>query len=749
LSSRVATPILLFLAAIGVRLLSWHSVFQQGGVYFNGNDAYYHLRRIRYSIDHFPEVLEFDPLINFPAGAQAIWPPTFDWLIAAALRLVPGIEQTDPFEPLVALIPPIVGAGTVLIVYFMGLRFFSRSVAIVSAISMVVLPAHSLYSRLGALDHHFLVAAVIAVMLMLAMSLFREDFSSASVAEGDRRKFALSVGLGLSIAAAVLIWPGSLLQVGVLQIAMVVRLATAPRLEAAKFWALRFAVVHGVACLAVYPMSAGNEWALWGALSPVVLSDFQPLYFGVAAACFGTLAVVWRRGWGADTRSRRLVSSGMVGSMLLIGLFFAIPDLGSAISDALSWFAKDEEFQSVVNESVPLFGGIKGTSRALAFLGGFVYIVPFAVLYFAWQFRERAEVLLLLGWGLALFLTTLVQWRFMNSYSIAHCLLIGITLDSAAGFLRPRLVALRASRGTALASVAALLAIGIVLAAFVPPVQSYRLHFENVGRSLRGEEVVPTGTPIHTRFVADAARFLRDNSPPPEQARYSVLGPWGDGHILKYVGARAIVQDNFGDDVAPENFVRAEQYFSARDEASALEAISPLATRYVLVRSTGSGHSHGYAPDSLFSRLYHLRGSRGQPPGVKGQYSLAAASLGRHRLIYQSAPLHEGDSRAYVMLFEIVTGAKLVGHAEPGAIVRIGLGIKPRAGRRFTYSDRAVADSDGEYMIRLPYPNEPFSSDIESGDHYTLRIGEQSVEVVVSESAVLEGSQIDAPAFER
>jgi hypothetical protein len=101
------------------------------------------------------------------------------------------------------------------------------------------------------------------------------------------------------------------------------------------------------------------------------------------------------------------------------------------------------------------------------------------------------------------------------------------------------------------------------------------------------------------------------------------------------------------------------------------------------------------------------------------------------------------------MLFEIVAGAKLVGHAEPGAVVRIGLGIKPRVGRRFTYSDRVVADSDGEYMIRLPYPNEPFSPDIESGDHYTLRIGEQSIEVVVSESAVVDGSQIDAPVFER
>jgi hypothetical protein len=101
------------------------------------------------------------------------------------------------------------------------------------------------------------------------------------------------------------------------------------------------------------------------------------------------------------------------------------------------------------------------------------------------------------------------------------------------------------------------------------------------------------------------------------------------------------------------------------------------------------------------------------------------------------------------MLFEIVEGAELVGHADPGAVVRIELGIKPQTGRRFTYSDRVVANSDGEYRIRLPYPNEPFSSDVESGDHYTVRIGKRSVAVVVSESEVSEGSQIDTPAFER
>jgi asparagine N-glycosylation enzyme membrane subunit Stt3 len=743
---RVATPVLLFLAAIGVRMLAWHSVFQQSGVYPNGNDAYYHFRRIRYSIDHFPKVLDFDQWINFPNGAQPIWSPTFDWLMAAWHRCIPGIDEPNQLERFAVLVPPVIGALTVLVVFFVGLRFFSRRVALIAAASMAILPAHSIYSRLGAVDHHVLVAAVVAVMLALAMSLFRAQSGRATDRDGSPST-ALSIGLGLSIAAAVLVWPGSLLHVAVLQVAMVIQLLCAADLASARLRARQFAIVHVVSALAVYPMSAGNEWVLWGGLSPVVLSNFQPLYFLIASICFASLGVMWRFGLGASTRLARLVSSGLLGAALLIGILISLPDLRSAIFDALSWFAKDESFQAVVNESAPLFGGARGSARALAFLGGFVYFVPLAVVYFGWRSRERAEVLLLLGWGFALFLATLVQWRFMNSFAIAYCLLIGVAFDSAARALRSRLSGV-SSLGPRWVSAATALILGaITLVAFAAPLQSYRLHFENVGRSLRGEDPVAVGALVHTRFVADVARFIRDNSPTFEEAQYSVLGPWGDGHILKYVAERAIVQDNFGDDVAPENFALAEQYFSSRDESTALGIVSPLKTRYVLVRSTGSGHSEGYAPDSLFRRLYRLNGSRGPASGGHGSHAGSTDALGQHRLIYQSAPLREGGLRPYCMLFEIVEGARLVGRAEPGDVVRVRLEVEPKSGRPFTYTARTITDPAGDYAIRLPYSNESVTPDIEVGGHYDIRIGSKNAEVTVSEAAVQEGSQIAGPSF--
>ena len=748
---RLATPALLFLTALVVRLLSWHSVYQSGGVYPNGNDAYYHLRRIRYTLENFPEVLRFDPLMNFPDGGQSIWPPTFDWLVAAILLGLPGLDLSGGFERFAVWFPPILGAFTIVLVYALALRFFSRTVAVAAALAMAILPAHSLYSRLGALDHHVLVAMVIVAMLGFAMALVREESTESAGSppseSSHRDRLGQSVGLGLSIGFAVLVWPGSLLQIGLLQIGLVVRLLTAESATQAVVWVRRFALVHLVAFVVVLPMSVGNHWELWGTFSPVVLSNFQPTYFLAASLCFSMLGRIWRLGAGEWTRTTRLTSAVLVGCGLVGGIFLAVPDLFAAISEALSWFAKDEEFQSVVNESIPLFGGERGSARAESFLGRFVYLAPLAMAYYVWQFRHRAEVLLLLGWGSALFMVTLVQWRFMNSYSIVHCLLIGLVAESLYGELKKRLV------GPAQKMLLTVGALAVLAFVFMPSVQSYGLHYTNFGRAFRGEPTIAIGAQHQAKMIARAAQFLKEHSPggdsPFLEPEYSVLGPWGDGHILKTIGERAVVQDNFGDDVAPENFARAEDYFAAKNESRALELLAPAKARYVLVRSTGSGHSHRYSYESLFGRLYRLRGNRHTQLESTGEDFVVEDSLARHRLIYQSPPLDEKNSRPFVMIFEIVPGAEIVGRATPNSIVTASLDISPKEGSRFSYSASATTNEAGIYAIRLPYSNQALSPNVRIGSHYTMRAGRNQGFLVIPESAILSGRRLEGPRLEK
>jgi len=62
---RLAAPVSLFLLAFAIRCLPWRTVFGVPGTerpIFFGNDAYYHMRRIAWSLAHYPGALGFDPI---------------------------------------------------------------------------------------------------------------------------------------------------------------------------------------------------------------------------------------------------------------------------------------------------------------------------------------------------------------------------------------------------------------------------------------------------------------------------------------------------------------------------------------------------------------------------------------------------------------------------------------------------------------------------------------------------------------
>ena len=103
--ARWLAPTALFVAALAIRALPWRTVFVGDTVLLFDHDAYYHLRRIVWSVVHFPRVLDFDSYLNFPEGARAIWTPCFDWLVAllalpfAEPRQLASIERVAVWAP--------------------------------------------------------------------------------------------------------------------------------------------------------------------------------------------------------------------------------------------------------------------------------------------------------------------------------------------------------------------------------------------------------------------------------------------------------------------------------------------------------------------------------------------------------------------------------------------------------------------------------------------------------------------------
>lgn len=755
---RLGLPLALFAVALALRLSPWQGVFHSGRIGAHNSDAYYHLRRIQYAIDHFPGFLSFDPFINFPHGGQAIWPPTFDWLVALVLRVLVGPGDPDAAERCAMWVPAVLGATTVVLAYFLGRRFFSQGVAVLSAIFLSLLPAHFWYSQLGFVDHHAAVALLSLCLLWAGMRLSGQTPESEGFDWDGMRRAA---PLGLAMGLALLVWPGSLIHIAIAQVALVALMLTAPNRSQAVVWARRFAFVHLLALVIVVPMSAGNEWLRWGSFSPVVLSNFQPVYLAAAASTFWLCSEVWKRWSSCQERLVRLGVAALLGASLVGLLFSLMPELRVGAVDAWTWFTRDEEFQALVAESAPLLYSSSGVNWIYprVSLSAFVYLAPLALAWVGWRHRGtgRADRWFFLWWCAALFVATLNQRRFMNSYAIPHALLMAYSILALYHAVGRRIGSLESnipSESEPASESGAgwglrLLATALVLAMLSPTFAPYELHFENLARALKGQAPHPSRTLRSYRLVENAARWLRENSPPLRGPGYSVLGPWGDGHIIRYLADRPVMQDNFGDDVAKENFELAERYFAAMSEDEALKVLFEARVRYVELRSVGSGHGSGYKPGSLFTRLFTLNGSLGQVGDKSTGERKQVSALRSHRLIYESAPLIPGKANAkpYCRLFEVVSGARVVGQARAGSVVEVRLELESRHGGRFDYKAASRADAEGHYALRLPYSNDGFRSGIRVADSYRLTVDEQVKRLVVSEVAVREGLEVRGPDF--
>jgi asparagine N-glycosylation enzyme membrane subunit Stt3 len=739
-STRILLPGTLGLLAFGLRVLPWPTVLAPQGVFFPEPDAYYHLRRIAYSVAKFPAVLETDSYINFPTGAKPIWTPLFDWLLALGLWTIPTTRSDEALEWILAWVPPLLGALCVLALTALSRRDFGERVALLAGALLAVLPAHFWYSQLGFLDHHVAVALASVIVLWALLATLRSEALRPALA------------LGAALGAALLLWPGCLLEVALVATALSMRVLRTADPTLARTRARRFAAVFAIAALLVAPLGLASEWPRWGELSPLVLSRFQPLLLAAAALWLAALAELWRWNGVPASAVGRLVAVGGVGAALALLLVALAPELPAGLADAWAWLARREEFQAVVAESAPLLASQRSARVAGRLLTPLVWITPALLAALVWLARRRGPWpagAVVAGWCLAFFVAALAQRRFVASLAAPFALTVAACAVPAARELRRRLAGRRA------AGVFALGAIAAASFALARPVADFYAHpLANLVRAARGEPPAIRGWQRTQRALVPLARWLALHSPPTSgwldpaaRPEYGVLAAWGDGHLLRWIARRPLVQDNFGDDVGARNFALAERYYAATSEQEALAILSDLQVRYVVVRGTGSGHGEGYAPESLFARLHWLKGSSGSlgagPPGAV----IRVAALARHRLLFDAAArdARAGESRPAYKLYEIVPGARVAGNAAPGALVTLRLPVHAGSAGGFVYATETTADASGRYALTLPYANEGAVTDLHPAARYELRCGETSATLSIDESAVREGRRIEGP----
>jgi asparagine N-glycosylation enzyme membrane subunit Stt3 len=723
-------PWLIFALALAIRSLQWTSVFVADRVIFFGNDAYYHMRRIVYALGRFPETLEFDRYVNFPQGAKVIWPPLFDAAIALLIR--PFHQPSNEYfvERIVIWIPPLLGALTVVALFFLAKRTFGFAVAVVSSLILSVLSAHVWYSQIGFVDHHAAVSLFSTLLLASAMDLLSE----LSVSPENRASiFAKAALMAILAGVILLLWPGAILYVVMVQVGLLLLLLTRDTRAEARMVARVLALANAISFTIILPFSAFNAWPQWSEFSPVVLSRFQPWFFGVLALYGLACTVLWEvsrlANMGVTVRARAIQAVAL-GALMLGASTLFLPELLLAASDAWQWMGQANDFQSMVTESRPLLlvQDRLGVEIAELRLSRFLYLFPPAAMALAWTTRERpdrAALLFFLAWSVTLCAITFLQKRFFNTFSVALALTAGWSCIWAYHMLTRRFAEkLPRQLVLALLTTSSLWLLWPTLRAYVPAL-------DNQIRAVQGKTVRLRPYEIKRLLLYQAAEWLREHTPETsgffdatEEPEYGILASWDYGHMIKYLARRPTVLGNFGDDVGVMNFARGRRVFdSSRQEVAA--RLEELRVRYLII-----GPNFEWRP--LEKQLYDGNGS----------------GMGRFRLLYESA-LPETSEHPRFKIFEFVRGAVVVGRAPEGQRVTASLSLITNLGESALFKVSAIADVDQTYRFRLPYANQGSPESVRPAPEYLISSSGEQTLISISERHVQTGARVAGPTFSK
>jgi dolichyl-phosphooligosaccharide-protein glycotransferase len=214
--------VIFFGIALYLRIyLAYDSVFTGDWIKYTANDAYYFMRQVDNVVHNFPHFLAFDPYQNFPTGTVLGGQNFFVYFVSFITWVIGlGNPSQHTVNIVSAYLPAVLGALTVVPVFFIGRALFNRWAGVFSAALIAILPGEYLgRTILGNTDRdafEVLLAALTMLFLILAVkSAFQKQFAFKDLLRQGislyTRPFIYIVILGIIIGLFALTWRGSFL----------------------------------------------------------------------------------------------------------------------------------------------------------------------------------------------------------------------------------------------------------------------------------------------------------------------------------------------------------------------------------------------------------------------------------------------------------------------------------------------------------------------------------------------------------
>ena len=769
----------ILLVAFIIRMLPLTYCITGGHVLFAEFDPYYHMRRIMYVVAHFPLDNSFDSYVNYPYGFGISWPPLFD-LIGASLSLLVGLGHPSQFtiEIVSAAEPVLLGLLSIVLLYYIVKDAINKNVALIAALFMAILPASIFRTIFGFTDHHALevfVSLAMYLFFMRAVTSAHEEKLSLSNLTKYRKPLIYAVLAGIAIAAMVFSWDGAPIFIGVVVAFAFVQFAyDALRHESSEYLMIIGLISSLVSVLVVAPFALASPEGQNFVVTAMYVSWFHIIYLFAITMFFlvmGGLTKLFEERKAPWFSAALTIAAGVV--VMVIAAKFAIPSFYGALESGVRYLLGQGNVEATIVEMEPLFMNNGQLSYDIPWTylstGGLLAVIgiPLYLLNLQWKNLKNYEIFLLV-WTLIILILGILQKRFIYLLAVNVALFAGFTLYKVldlAGLYR--LVGPTTEKKRSHAREASLtppiVAVGIVsilliISILMSPVtlttspEFYTVDWNNACQWVNDH------TP-KTSFVYSA-----DNGTHPE---YGIMSWWDYGNFILYKAERPAVANNFQTGVQD-----AANFFIAQDEASANAVMDKRDAKYVMLDyrlgspwsgvsigvfenmpylagdDTDSYHMSYSRPvpygrqnvigasdkyyDSMYSRLFNRDGLGGKDP-----MGINSSGLERYRLLYVS----QGEDP--VKVFEYVKGANITGQALPGADLELRLNVSTPDGD-LTYYSSTVADANGSYSFKVPYPTSGATGEVTTGPQYNITSGRSSVGIQVSSDAVDNGETITA-----
>ncbi len=229
---------LLFSLSLYIRVtLPYDSIFGGSFVRFGGNDPWYNMRLVENTLHNFPHRIYFDAFTYYPHGTNVPFAPLFDYLLAVIIWII-GLGNPyatlgeHGIEVIGAWYPAVLGALTVIPVYFIGKELWNRNAGLLSAALIAILPGPFLSrSLLGFTDHDAagtLFSTIAMLFFILAIKSAKEkEINFYSILEKDwnalKKPMVYSIFGGIFLGCFYLSWVGAPLFIFMLLIYAVVQ----------------------------------------------------------------------------------------------------------------------------------------------------------------------------------------------------------------------------------------------------------------------------------------------------------------------------------------------------------------------------------------------------------------------------------------------------------------------------------------------------------------------------------------------